>query len=88
MVLISFPLKDGTIYVLVGKQEPPSPQPGPMHESLNAELAPYAARIVTVSGTVVTKKGMNVIENAQLLGQEAFNAPSDRLADSDRLAGE
>jgi hypothetical protein len=80
--------KDGTIYVLVGKQEPPSPQPGPMHESLNAELAPYAASIVTVSGTVVTKKGMNVIENAKLLGQEAFIAPSDRLADSDRLAGE
>ena len=91
--------KDGTIYVLIGKQEPPSPQPAPMHESLNAELAPYAAKIVTVSGTVVRKKGMNVIENAKLLGEEAFNIPSfrqsgsdrqsglDRLADSDRLAG-
>jgi hypothetical protein len=30
--------KDGTIYVLIGKQEPPSPQPAAKHESLNAQL--------------------------------------------------
>jgi hypothetical protein len=35
-------------------------------------LAPYAAKIVTVSGTIVTKKGMHVIENAQLVGEQAF----------------
>jgi hypothetical protein len=63
--------RDGTIYVLIGKQLAPSPQPAPMHESLNAQLAQYAAKIVTVSGTVVSKKGMNVIENAQLLDKEA-----------------
>ena len=63
--------RDGTIYVLIGKQLPPSPQPAAMHESLNAQLAQYAARIVTVSGTVVSQKGMNVIENAQLLKKEA-----------------
>jgi hypothetical protein len=42
-----------------------------MHESLNAQIARYAAKIVTVSGTVVSKKGMNVIENAQFLNEEA-----------------
>ena len=63
--------KDGKIYVLIGKQEPPSPQPAAKHESLNAQLAPYAAKMVTVSGTIVTKKGVNVIENAQVLSEEA-----------------
>jgi len=64
--------KDGEIYVLIGKQQPPSPQPAAKHESLNAQLAPYAAKIVTVSGTIVTQKGMHVIENAQLVGEQAF----------------
>jgi hypothetical protein len=59
--------KNGKIYVLIGKQEPPQPQPAPKHETLNAQLAPYAAKIVTVSGTIVTKEGQNVIENAQLV---------------------
>jgi hypothetical protein len=63
--------RNGTIYVLIGKQLPPSPQPAAMHESMNAQLAQYAAKIVTVSGTVVSKRGMNVIENAQLLHEEA-----------------
>ena len=75
--------KDGTIYVLIGKQEPPSPQPAPKHESLNAQLAPYAAKIVTISGTIVSKRGVNVIENAQLLSQEALIQQSpDRVTDS------
>jgi len=63
--------KDGTIYVLIGKQAPPSAQPDARHESLNAQLAPYAAKIVTISGTIVSKKGANVIENTQLLNEEA-----------------
>src|SRR5580704_4036025 len=72
--------KDGTIYVLIGKQEPPSPQPAAKHESLNAQLAPYAAKIVTISGTIVSKKGANVIENAQLLSEEAlFQRSPDRV---------
>jgi hypothetical protein len=75
--------KDGTIYVLIGKQEPPSPQPAAKHESLNAQLAPYAAKIVTISGTIVSKRGVNVIENAQLLSQEALLQQSpDRVTDS------
>jgi hypothetical protein len=68
--------KDGTIYVLIGKQAPPSAQPGAKHESLNAQLAPYAAKIVTISGTIVSKKGANVIENAQLLREEALRQQS------------
>jgi hypothetical protein len=75
--------KDGTIYVLIGKQEPPSPQPAAKHESLNAQLAPYAAKIVTISGTIVSKRGVNVIENAQLLSEEALLQQSpDRVTDS------
>jgi hypothetical protein len=75
--------KDGTIYVLIGKQEPPSPQPAAKHESLNAQLAPYAAKIVTISGTIVSKKGVNVIENAQLFSEEAlWQGSPDRLTGS------
>ena len=75
--------KDGTIYVLIGKQMPPSAQPAAKHESLNAQLAPYAAKIVTISGTIVSKKGANVIENAQLLTEEALMQQSpDHVTDS------
>ena len=75
--------KDGTIYVLIGKQEPPSPQPAAKHESLNAQLAPYAAKIVTISGTIVSKRGVNIIENAQILSEEALLQQSpDRVTDS------
>ena len=45
---------------------------GRKHESLNAQLAPYAAKIVTVGGTIVSKKGANVIENARLVSEEAL----------------
>jgi hypothetical protein len=59
--------KDGKVYVLIGKQIPMGAQPGPKHEPLNAQLAPYAAKVVTVSGTLVSKEGVNVIENARLV---------------------
>ena len=64
--------KDGTIYVLIGKQEPPITQPAAKHETLNAQLASYAAKIVTISGTIVSKNGVNVIENAELRSEEAL----------------
>ena len=60
---------DGKIYVLIGNQVPPGSSPAAKHESLNAQLAPYAAKIVTINGTIVSKKGVNVIENAQLLAK-------------------
>jgi hypothetical protein len=63
--------KNGQIYVLVGVQKPPSSEPAAKHESLNAQLAPYAAQIVTVSGTIVSKEGVNVIENTQLVSKQA-----------------
>jgi hypothetical protein len=31
--------KDGTVYLLIGKQEPANPRPAAMHESLNGQLA-------------------------------------------------
>lgn len=62
--------KDGKVYVLIGEQMPPGPQPGPKHESLNAQLARYAAMTVTVSGTLVSKAGVNVIENTRLLTKD------------------
>ena len=59
--------KDGKVYLLIGEQMPPGPQPGPKHESFNAQLAPYAATVVTVSGFLVSKEGVNVIENTRLV---------------------
>jgi hypothetical protein len=74
--------KDGTMYVLLGKQAPPSSQPAAKHESLNAQLAPYAAKIVTMSGIIVRKNGVNVIENAELHSEETlWNQNQDRITD-------
>jgi hypothetical protein len=74
--------KDGKIYVLIGEQTPPSPRPGPKHESFNAQLARYAAMVVTVSGTLVSKEGVNVIENTRLL--RAYTS-TDEGMDSSQL---
>jgi hypothetical protein len=62
--------KNGQIYVLIGDQVPMNPQlpqTTAKHESLNKQLARYAAKTVSVSGTVVSKEGVNVLENARLL---------------------
>jgi hypothetical protein len=59
------------MYVLIGKQAPPSSQPAAKHESLNAQLAPYAAKIVTMSGIIARKNGVNVVEKAELRSEEA-----------------
>jgi hypothetical protein len=63
--------KNGKIYVLIGKLIPPGAEPGAKHESLNTQLAPLAAKIVTVTGTVVSKQNINVIENAELARGQA-----------------
>jgi hypothetical protein len=44
---------DGKTYVLIGE-----------HKPMNAEVAPYAARKITVEGKVVSRDGVNMIENA------------------------
>ena len=74
--------KNGQVYVLIGVQMPPSNEPAAKHESLNAQLAPYAAQTVTVSGTIVSKEGVNVIENAQLVRKQArWQESAHRRAD-------
>jgi hypothetical protein len=75
--------KDGTVYLLIGKEIPTGLSPGPRHETLNAELAPYAAKIVTVSGLVVVKEGLSVIENAEVQSKVALGQQDpDRTVDS------
>jgi hypothetical protein len=62
--------KNGQVYVLIGAQvpiNPQLPQTTAKHDSLNKQLARYAAKIVSIHGTVVSKEGVNVVENAQLL---------------------
>jgi hypothetical protein len=72
----------GKVYVLIGKQVPPQPEPGAKHETLNAQLAPYAAKILTVTGTIISKNGLSVIENTELIGEQAQNdATPERLAE-------
>ncbi|MGI8437968.1 MAG: hypothetical protein ACR2NX_13880, partial [Chthoniobacterales bacterium] len=44
---------DGKTYVLIGE-----------HKPLNAELAEYAAKKITVEGKVASRDGINMIENA------------------------
>ncbi len=74
---------DGTIYVLIGKQIPPSAQLTAQHETLNAELAPLAAKIVTISGTIVSRKGVSVIENAEVRNEQARSqVDADLMTDS------
>jgi hypothetical protein len=61
--------KDGQTYVLIGNQMPTNNQTGPKHESLNMQLAQYAAKTVTIRGTLVCKEGVNVVENARLVAE-------------------
>ena len=44
---------DGKTYLLIGE-----------HASINADLAQYAAKKITVEGKVASRDGMNMIENA------------------------
>ncbi len=44
---------DGKTYLLIGE-----------HKPLNSELAQYAAKKITVEGKVVSRDGINMIENA------------------------
>ena len=45
--------EDGKTYLLIGE-----------HKPLNSELAEYAAKKITVEGKVVSRDGINMIENA------------------------
>ena len=48
--------QDGKTYVLVGD-----------HKPLNSELAPYAAKTITMKGKVVSRDGLNMLENAEIV---------------------
>ena len=47
---------DGKVYLLIGE-----------HKPLNAELAPLAAKTVTVKGKLASRDGINMIENAEIV---------------------
>ena len=46
---------DGKTYLLIGE-----------HKSINADLAQYAAKTITVKGKVASRDGFNMIENAEI----------------------
>ena len=46
---------DGKTYLLIGE-----------HKPLNAELAQYAAKKITVEGKITSRDGINMIENAEI----------------------
>ncbi len=47
---------DGTVYLLIGE-----------HKPANALLADYAAKTVTIKGKLVTRDGMNLLENVEIV---------------------
>ena len=47
---------DGKVYLVIGA-----------HKPLNDELAPLAAQQVTLKGKVVTKDGISLLENAEIV---------------------
>ena len=48
--------EDGTVYLLVGE-----------HKPLNKELAKHAAETITVKGKKVSRDGISMIENAEIV---------------------
>ena len=46
---------DGKTYLLIGE-----------HKPINADLAQYAAKTITVKGKVASRDGINMIENAEI----------------------
>jgi len=47
---------DGKVYLVVGE-----------HKPLNKELAPEAGKTVTLKGKLVSKDGVNLLENAEIV---------------------
>jgi hypothetical protein len=48
--------EDGKVYMLVGE-----------HKPLNSILAQYAAKTVTMRGKLVSRDGINMLENAEIV---------------------
>jgi hypothetical protein len=47
---------DGKVYLLIGE-----------HKPLNDQLAPLAGKVVTIRGKAVSRDGINLLENAELV---------------------
>ena len=47
---------DGKVYLLIGE-----------HKPINEKLADYAAKTVTIKGKFVSRDGINMIENAEIV---------------------
>jgi hypothetical protein len=47
---------DGKVYILVGD-----------HKPMNADLVEYAAKTITMKGKVVSRDGINMLENAEIV---------------------
>jgi hypothetical protein len=48
--------EDGTVYLVIGE-----------HKPLNKDLAPYAGKTVTLKGKAVSRDGVNLLENAEIV---------------------
>jgi len=48
--------EDGKVYIVIGD-----------HKPINSELAPYAGKVVTLKGSPVSKDGVNLLANAELV---------------------
>ncbi len=48
--------KEGKVYLVIGE-----------HKPLNKELAPLAAKTITIRGKLVTRDGISMIENAEIV---------------------
>ena len=48
--------KDGKVYLVIGE-----------HKTLNKELAVFAAKTITVRGKFVSREGINMIANAEIV---------------------
>ena len=47
---------EGTVYLVIGQ-----------HKLMDKQLAPYAAKTITLKGKVVTRDGVNLLENAEII---------------------
>jgi hypothetical protein len=47
---------DGKVYLVIGA-----------HKPINDELAPYGGKTVTLKGKIVSRDGINMLENAELV---------------------
>ena len=47
---------DGKVYLVIGQ-----------HKPMNDDLAPYGGKVITLKGKAVTRDGINLLENAEIV---------------------